>query len=90
MFAENKIPTPQRDQQHPPRASEQPRKLPRRAVSSPGLSRSRSTYFEDVFQVNREFSPTKDRIRSEAIVLAEVRTNVIVGCIHLAVGPSRC
>lgn len=53
---------------------------PRKVLSSPGLAKSRSMYFEDAFQAGREVSPAKDRIRSEALVMADVRTNVIVGC----------
>ncbi|KAM0334148.1 hypothetical protein ACHAQA_001168, partial [Verticillium albo-atrum] len=51
----------------------------RKPKSRPELAKSRSSYFEDAFQAGREVSPAKDRIRSEAIVMAEVRTNVIVG-----------
>jgi hypothetical protein len=44
----------------------------------PGLAKHRSIYFEDAFQAGREVNTAKDRIRSEAIVMAEVKTNVIV------------
>ncbi|RNJ55678.1 hypothetical protein D7B24_008300 [Verticillium nonalfalfae] len=47
--------------------------------SQPTLAQSRSRYFEDAFQAGREVSSAKDRIRSEAVIMAEVYTNVIVG-----------
>ncbi|KJR88853.1 mif domain containing protein [Sporothrix schenckii 1099-18] len=45
------------------------------------LARKRSQYFEDAFATRRDAdnSPAKERVRSEALVLADVRTNVIVG-----------
>ncbi|KAM0285307.1 hypothetical protein ACHAQH_001496 [Verticillium albo-atrum] len=49
-----------------------------KSKSQPGLAKSRSTFFESAFQAGREVSPAKDRIRGEAIVMTEVRTNVIV------------
>lgn len=50
----------------------------RKSFIQPGLARRRSTYYESEFAVGRETDPTKDRVRNEAIVLAELRTNVIV------------
>lgn len=41
------------------------------------LVKSRSNYFEDVFSV-KESNPARQRIQSDAIVLAEVKTNVLV------------
>ncbi|KAL1909287.1 hypothetical protein Sste5344_004916 [Sporothrix stenoceras] len=46
------------------------------------LARKRSQYFEDAFATRRgdtDANPAKERVRSEALVLAEVRTNIIVG-----------
>ncbi|EEY22597.1 MIF domain-containing protein [Verticillium alfalfae VaMs.102] len=45
--------------------------------SQPTPAQSRSRYFEDAFQAGREVSLAKDRIRSEAVIMAEVCTNVI-------------
>ncbi|CAK7236730.1 hypothetical protein SCUCBS95973_009707 [Sporothrix curviconia] len=48
--------------------------------SSGSVARKRSQYFEDAFSArDADTSPAKERVRSEAPVLAEVRTNVIVG-----------
>ena len=41
-------------------------------------ARTKSVYFEDAFQSHREVNPAKERVHSESIVMAEVRTNVIV------------
>ncbi|KAG7114087.1 hypothetical protein HYQ44_008789 [Verticillium longisporum] len=54
-----------------------PTKESTKVKSQPTLAQSRSRYFEDAFQAGREVSSTKDRIRSEAVVMAEVYTNVI-------------
>lgn len=44
------------------------------------VARQRSQYFEDAFSArDGNTSPAKERVRSEALVLAELRTNVIVG-----------
>ncbi|KAL1868655.1 hypothetical protein VTK73DRAFT_3571 [Phialemonium thermophilum] len=45
--------------------------------SRPSLSKQRSDYFEKIFSVKKS-SPAKERAHSEAIVMADVRTNVIV------------
>jgi hypothetical protein len=50
----------------------------RRAQSKPDLGKQRSHYFEDAFSV-KDANPAKTRVRSEAIVMADVKTNVIVG-----------
>lgn len=42
------------------------------------LGKQRSNYFEDAFSV-KDANPAKTRVRSEAIVMADVKTNVIVG-----------
>ena len=62
--------------------------------AGPVVARKRSQYFEDAFSArDADTSPAKERVRCEAPVLAEVRTNVIVGdeftvvtelCAHLA------
>lgn len=47
---------------------------------SGAIARKRSQYFEEAFSArNTDTSPAKERVRSEVPVLAEVRTNVIVG-----------
>ncbi|EPE09973.1 mif domain containing protein [Ophiostoma piceae UAMH 11346] len=44
------------------------------------LARRRSQYFEDIFSArDGDNSPVQERIRSESLVLAEIRTNVHVG-----------
>ncbi|KAI0123855.1 Tautomerase/MIF superfamily [Xylariales sp. AK1849] len=43
-----------------------------------GLAKKRSAYFENEFAAGRAMDPTKDRVRNEAIVMAELRTNVIL------------
>lgn len=58
----------------------------RRSQRQPGLSKKRSQYYENEFAAGREMDSTKDRVRNEAIVLAELRTNVIV-CSPLALRP---
>lgn len=50
---------------------------PRKDPSKPSLSHQRSAYFEEAFAVKDE-DPAKARVRSEAIVMANVKTNVIV------------
>lgn len=43
------------------------------------LSKKRSAYFESEFATaNRDPDPVRARVQNEAIVLAELRTNVIV------------
>jgi hypothetical protein len=49
----------------------------KRSKSKPELTKQRSHYFEDVFAV-KEANPAKDRVLSESIVMADVKTNVIV------------
>lgn len=49
----------------------------RRSQSRPDLTKQRSKYFEEAFSV-KEVNPAKARVRSEAIVMADVKTNVIV------------
>lgn len=53
------------------------RKTPK-PQSRPTLAKQRSNFFEDAFSV-KEVNPARDRVRNEAMVVAEVRTNVIVG-----------
>lgn len=50
----------------------------RRTLSSPDIGKSRSMYFENAFQAGRQVNPARDRICSEAVVMADVRTNVMV------------
>lgn len=49
----------------------------RKAASKPELSKQRSAYFEETFS-SKEMDLLGDLVRSEAIVMAEVKTNVIV------------
>ncbi|EFX04428.1 mif domain containing protein [Grosmannia clavigera kw1407] len=51
-----------------------------RGGGSDDVARQRSQYFEDVFSArDSNSSPAKERVRSEALVLAELRTNVMIG-----------
>ncbi|KAK9417118.1 putative Tautomerase/MIF superfamily [Seiridium unicorne] len=50
----------------------------RKSQQQSGLAKKRSAYYENEFAASRETDPTKDRVRNEAIVLAELRTNVII------------
>lgn len=79
----------QRMQQHPPGTNESSGRMSGIAGDAPGhgIAKSRSVYFEDAFQAGREVSPAKDLIVSEAIVAAEVRTNVIVSFLALGSHP---
>lgn len=49
----------------------------KRTQSKPELTKQRSHYFDDAFAV-KETHPAKDRVLSESIVMADVKTNVIV------------
>lgn len=49
----------------------------KRSHSKPELTKQRSDYFEDAFGV-KEANPAKDRVLSESIVMADVKTNVMV------------
>lgn len=51
----------------------------RRKASHPEVSRQRSIYFEDAF-ASGDRNYAGDDIRNEAIILVEVKTNVIVNC----------
>lgn len=51
-------------------------KLPK-TRSRPELAKKRSQYFEEAFQA-RPVDPVGDRIRSQSMILAEVKTNVLV------------
>jgi hypothetical protein len=51
----------------------------RKSQSSIHVQKQRSAYFQNEFAApNRESNPVKSRIHNEAIVMAELRTNVIV------------
>ncbi|KAI1861353.1 uncharacterized protein JN550_010883 [Neoarthrinium moseri] len=50
----------------------------RKSQLEPELAKRRSAFYESEFAVGREIDPTKDRVRNDAIVLAELRTNVII------------
>ena len=47
-------------------------------ANNPGLSKQTSAYYENEFAVGREANPALDRVRNEALVTAELKTNVIV------------
>ncbi|KAK0738219.1 Tautomerase/MIF superfamily [Schizothecium vesticola] len=51
-----------------------------RTGSKPDLAKRRSNinFFEEAFAIN-DHSPAKERVRGDAIVMAEVKTNVIIG-----------
>lgn len=51
-----------------------------RKKSRPELAKQRSLYFEEVF-TSKETDLLGDMVRSEAIVLAELKTNVVVSFI---------
>lgn len=57
-----------------------------KSQSRPGLAKKRSNFFEDAFSV-KEVNPARERVRSEAIVMAEVRTNVIVSRQSILLAP---
>ncbi len=69
-----------RDIDRPPPGD--PSLKPRKTQSKPELAKQRSQYFEDVFSARGPGSPAKERIRNEAIVMAEVKTNMIVRSAH--------
>lgn len=50
----------------------------RMKISSPALSRHRSRYFERALGSPRELEEETQNVRAQAIVLAEIKTNVIV------------
>lgn len=50
----------------------------RKSQQQPSMAKRRSIFYESEFAVDREVDPAKDRVRNDAIVLAELRTNVIV------------
>lgn len=51
----------------------------RKSQLHPDLSKKRSAYFESEFAAtNRDPDPVKARVQNEAIVMADLRTNVIV------------
>lgn len=56
----------------------------RKSQVHPDLSKKRSAYFESEFAAaNRGPDPVKARIQNEAIVMADLRTNVIVSlCVY--------
>jgi hypothetical protein len=49
----------------------------KRSQSKPELTRQRSSFFEDAF-ATKDVNPAKDRLLSEAIVMADIKTNVEV------------
>ncbi|TDZ27595.1 Macrophage migration inhibitory factor [Colletotrichum trifolii] len=50
----------------------------RKSKNHGDLAKRRSSYYEEAFQYDRESNVVKDRIYSETIVVAELRTNVII------------
>ncbi|KAF6838097.1 mif domain-containing protein [Colletotrichum plurivorum] len=50
----------------------------RKSKGPADLAKRRSSYYEEAFQGDRESNVVKDRVYSEAIVMADLRTNVII------------
>ncbi|KAL0931682.1 Macrophage migration inhibitory factor [Colletotrichum truncatum] len=50
----------------------------RKSKTQTEMAKRRSSYYEEAFQGDRESNVVKDRVYSEAIVMAELRTNVII------------
>lgn len=50
----------------------------RKSQAQPALANKKSAYYENEFAATRESNPALDRVRNEAIVMAELKTNVIV------------
>lgn len=50
----------------------------RKSQANPGLSKRTSAYYENEFAVGRESNSALDRVRNEALVIAELKTNVII------------
>ncbi|KAK6210367.1 macrophage migration inhibitory factor [Colletotrichum tabaci] len=50
----------------------------RKSRTQADMAKRRSSYYEEAFQGDREANVVKDRIYGEAIVMAELRTNVII------------
>ncbi|KAK2000621.1 macrophage migration inhibitory factor [Colletotrichum falcatum] len=50
----------------------------RKSKTPADMAKRRSSYYEEAFQGDRESNLLKDRVFSEAIVMAELRTNVII------------
>lgn len=50
----------------------------RKSKTQGELAKRRSSYYEEAFQGDREANVMKDRVYGEAIVMVELRTNVIV------------
>ncbi|KAK2009201.1 macrophage migration inhibitory factor [Colletotrichum eremochloae] len=50
----------------------------RKSKTPADMTKRRSSYYEEAFQGDRESNLTKDRVFSEAIVMADLRTNVII------------
>lgn len=50
----------------------------RKSQVQPALAKKKSAYYENEFAATRESNPAMDRVRNEAIVMAELKTNCIV------------
>ncbi|KAK1987038.1 macrophage migration inhibitory factor [Colletotrichum cereale] len=50
----------------------------RKSKTPADMAKRRSSYYEEAFQGDRESNLVKDRVFSEAIVMADLRTNVII------------
>ncbi|KAK7935408.1 hypothetical protein PG985_000903 [Apiospora marii] len=50
----------------------------RKSQAQPALAKKKSAYYENEFAATRESNPALDRVRNEAIVMAELKTNVII------------
>lgn len=56
----------------------------RRRGSSPGLGRQRSRYFEHAFGTSRDTAELEERVKSQAMVIAELKTSVFVSNLILS------
>ncbi|KAK8136663.1 Macrophage migration inhibitory factor [Apiospora sp. TS-2023a] len=50
----------------------------RKSQAQPALAKKKSAYYENEFAATRKSNPALDRVRNEAIVMAELKTNVII------------
>ncbi|KAK6834268.1 macrophage migration inhibitory factor [Apiospora arundinis] len=50
----------------------------RKSQVQPALAKKKSAYYENEFAATRESNPAMDRVRNEAIVMAELKTNCII------------
>lgn len=46
------------------------------------IARKRSQYYQDVFAAREPISSARERISRDSMVIAEIKTNVIVSCMY--------